>query len=77
LARLSAAPAAFKPMSRAQVLTGKCWTTPVLSNGKIYCRNAKGDLVTATYFVIQVVSADPAKWNDNKIDQTLEIAPPQ
>ena len=40
-----ATPAAFKPMSRAQVLTGKCWTTPVLSNGKIYCRNAKGDLI--------------------------------
>jgi branched-chain amino acid transport system substrate-binding protein len=39
--------------------------------------NAKGDLVTAKYFVIQVVSSDPAKWNDNKIDQTLDIAPPQ
>ncbi len=39
--------------------------------------NAKGDLVEAKYFVIQVVSADPAKWNDNKIDQTLSIAPPQ
>ncbi len=40
-----ATPAAFKPISRAQVLSGKCWTMPVLSNGKIYCRNAKGDLV--------------------------------
>jgi branched-chain amino acid transport system substrate-binding protein len=39
--------------------------------------NAKGDLVTAKYFVIQVTSADPAAWNDNKIDQTLDIAPPQ
>jgi branched-chain amino acid transport system substrate-binding protein len=39
--------------------------------------NAKGDLVQAKYFVIQVVSGDPAKWNDNKIDQTLTIAPPQ
>lgn len=39
--------------------------------------NAKGDLTTAKYFVIQVTSADPAKWNDNKIDQTLDIAPPQ
>lgn len=36
---------AFKPISRAQVLGGRNWTTPVLSNGKIYCRNAKGDLV--------------------------------
>jgi outer membrane protein assembly factor BamB len=40
-----ASPAGFKPLSRAQVLTGKCWTTPVLSQGKIYCRNSNGDLV--------------------------------
>jgi branched-chain amino acid transport system substrate-binding protein len=39
--------------------------------------NAKGDLTTAKYFVIQVISADPNAWNDNKIDQTLDIAPPQ
>ena len=38
-------PAAFKPISRAKVLTGKCWTMPVLSNGHIYCRNAVGDVV--------------------------------
>jgi outer membrane protein assembly factor BamB len=40
-----ATPAAFTPISRAQVLKGKCWTTPVLSNGHIYCRNAVGDVV--------------------------------
>jgi branched-chain amino acid transport system substrate-binding protein len=39
--------------------------------------NAKGDLVTAKYFVMQVISADPAKWNDNEVAQTLDIAPPQ
>jgi outer membrane protein assembly factor BamB len=39
------APSAFKAISRAQVLGGKCWTVPVLANGRIYCRNAKGDLV--------------------------------
>lgn len=38
-------PAAFKPISHAQVIGGKCWTTPVLANGRIYCRNSKGDLV--------------------------------
>jgi len=38
-------PEGFKPISQAQVLGGKCWTTPVLSNGRIYCRNWKGDLV--------------------------------
>ena len=35
----------FQPISRAQVLGGKCWTVPVLANGRIYCRNASGDLV--------------------------------
>lgn len=35
----------FKPLARTQVLGGRCWTQPVLSNGRIYCRNAKGDLV--------------------------------
>jgi outer membrane protein assembly factor BamB len=38
-------PAEFKPIARAQVLKGKCWTTPLLSNGHIYCRNAVGDMV--------------------------------
>ena len=36
---------AFKPTARAQILGGKCWATPVLANGRIYCRNAAGDLV--------------------------------
>ncbi len=40
-----AASTGFKPLARAQVLAGKCWSTPVLSNGRIYCRNAKGDLI--------------------------------
>ena len=39
--------------------------------------NAKGDLTKAKYFIIQVTSADPAGWSSNKIDQTLEIEPPQ
>jgi hypothetical protein len=38
-------PAEFRVISRAQVLGGKCWTVPTLANGRIYCRNAKGDLV--------------------------------
>ena len=36
---------AFKEISRSQVLTGKCWTSPAIADGRIYCRNAKGDLV--------------------------------
>ena len=41
----AADPAAFKALARWQVLGGRCWTMPVLSHGRIYCRNAKGDLV--------------------------------
>ena len=40
-----ASPEAFKPVAEAQILEGKCWTVPVLANGRIYCRNADGDLV--------------------------------
>ncbi len=39
--------------------------------------NSKGDLVTAKYFIIQVTSADPAAWSANKVDKTLDIAPPK
>jgi branched-chain amino acid transport system substrate-binding protein len=39
--------------------------------------NKKGDLTEANYFVIQVVSADPAKWNENNVVETLKIAPPE
>src|SRR5207244_1296763 len=35
----------FKPLARAQILGGRCWTVPVLSNGKIFARNARGDVV--------------------------------
>lgn len=40
-----ASPEKFEPTARAKVLDGKCWTVPVLANGRIYCRNAQGDLV--------------------------------
>lgn len=40
-----ATPAEFKPVARAQVLGGKCWSAPVLANGRIYCRNWKGQIV--------------------------------
>ena len=39
--------------------------------------NSKGDLTKARYFIIQVTSSDPAKWSENKITKTLDIAPPQ
>jgi len=38
-------PTGYEEISRSQVLGRKVWTLPVLSNGRIYCRNAKGDVV--------------------------------
>ena len=40
-----AVPSAFKPLARAQILGGKCWTTPVLANGRVFVRNSTGDMV--------------------------------
>jgi len=37
-------PAGYKPRHEQKILEGKCWTAPVLANGRIYCRNAAGDL---------------------------------
>ncbi len=34
-------PAAYKELARAKVVDGKCWTTPVLANGRIYVRSTK------------------------------------
>jgi branched-chain amino acid transport system substrate-binding protein len=39
--------------------------------------NEIGDPEKALYFVIQVKSADPEKWSENEVVQTLEIAPPK
>jgi outer membrane protein assembly factor BamB len=33
--------AGYKELSRAKVLGGKCWSTPVVSNGRIYVRSTK------------------------------------
>ena len=45
LAIVEAAPDAYKELASAEVLTGKCWTVPVLADGRIYARNAAGDMV--------------------------------
>lgn len=36
---------AYKELGRVRALRGKCWTMPALSDGRVYCRNADGDLV--------------------------------
>jgi len=43
IARLS--PARFELLAQHQVLDGKCWTAPVLAQGRIYCRSATGRIV--------------------------------
>jgi outer membrane protein assembly factor BamB len=41
----AAEPQAYRELARTQVLGGTCWTAPTLSDGRLYVRNAKGDLV--------------------------------
>lgn len=40
-----ASPEGFKPTVKKKIMGGKCWTAPVLANGKIYCRNGNGQVV--------------------------------
>ncbi|MCB1061948.1 MAG: PQQ-binding-like beta-propeller repeat protein [Verrucomicrobiae bacterium] len=40
----AASPDGFKPTFKQSVLSPKCWTIPVLANGRIYCRNSKGEI---------------------------------
>ena len=37
-------PEKFEEINRYQAIGGRCWTMPVLANGKLYLRNARGDL---------------------------------
>jgi hypothetical protein len=46
LAVVQAAPDGYHELAKAKPLIGQCWTMPVLSNGRIYCRsNKEGQLV--------------------------------
>ena len=40
-----ASPKGFVAKTEAQILQGRCWTVPVFANGRIYARNAAGNLV--------------------------------
>lgn len=40
-----ASPEGFEPVSRAKILSGLCWTVPVLSARRLYCRNHPGRLM--------------------------------
>ncbi len=41
LVLIEATPKGYNELSRAQIYAGKCWTMPVVSNGKIFARNTK------------------------------------
>lgn len=45
LAIAHANPKKFASIAREQVIGGRCWTPPVLANGLLYLRNARGDLI--------------------------------
>ena len=40
-----ASPKEFSVSARHPVIKGRCWTAPVLSEGRIYCRSADGEVV--------------------------------
>jgi len=39
-----ASPTGFKEVTSVQAVTGKCWSVPVLANGRIYAKSKKGAL---------------------------------
>ena len=41
---LKASPKKFELILQQKVMKGKCWTSPVIANNRIYCRNATGTL---------------------------------
>ncbi len=45
LAVVKAQSTKFESIAQQQVLSGECWTSPVLANGRIYCRSSNGELV--------------------------------
>lgn len=38
-------PSKFEPLSRTTLLSGRCWTAPVLANSRLYVRNAAGHML--------------------------------
>ena len=46
LSLVKANPEKFELLGRSQILGGKCWTAPVVANGRLYARNSAGDIVS-------------------------------
>ena len=47
LALVAASPKGFEEVARSELLTGRCWSIPVIVSNRVYARNAAGDLVCA------------------------------
>ncbi|MHC4326517.1 MAG: outer membrane protein assembly factor BamB family protein [Planctomycetota bacterium] len=64
-----ASPAGYRELGKGRILTGRCWSVPVLANGKIYARNAAGHVVCVE--LVPTGEASPtglvAHWN---LDET-------
>ena len=70
----------YRPLGQAQILGGRCWSAPVLADGRLFARNAAGDVVcidartkparalAATYYV------DSAKGSDQNAGTSAEQA---
>jgi outer membrane protein assembly factor BamB len=41
LTLVQASPAGYKEIARTKAVTGKCWSTPAISNGRLYVRSTK------------------------------------
>ena len=35
----------WQPLANQRILSFKCWTVPTIANGRLFARNASGDLV--------------------------------
>ncbi|TKJ36398.1 MAG: hypothetical protein CEE38_11305 [Planctomycetes bacterium B3_Pla] len=64
-----ASPVGYRELGKGRILTGRCWSVPVLANGKIYARNATGHVVCVE--LVPIGEAMPiglvAHWN---LDET-------
>ena len=61
-----ASPTGYREIVRSRILTGKCWSVPVLANGKLYARNAAGSLVCVELMPYKEIEL-AAHW---KLDET-------
>ena len=56
-----ATPDGYKVISEAKILSPRCWSVPVLANGRIYARNAGGDMVCLDVSKQAAVKSSPGK----------------